>query len=77
MPMEDFKCGLDVIIFGHKYGLFAKTCGEGGRERARGREREREGESSLVKQQWIYAYVQAVYSLTIKSEPWIFWLKWM
>lgn len=60
MPMEDFKCGLDVIIFGHKYGLFAKTCGERG------------GESSLEKQQWIYAYVQAVYSLTIKSEPWIF-----
>lgn len=44
-----------LIIFGHKWGLFAKMCGEAA----------------------VDLCIQAVYSLTIKSEPWIYWLKWM
>lgn len=27
--------------------------------------------------EWVYAFVHAVYSPTIKSEPWTLWLKWM
>lgn len=42
-----FKCRLDVLIFGHRKGLFAKTS----------------------RAEWVYAFVHAVYSPTIKSEP--------
>lgn len=54
MPMEDLNAGLMFEFLVTNKACLPKRV---------------EGENLLVKQQWIYAYVQAVYSLTIKSEP--------